>query len=367
MVGYFGVHEVYVHQWVNMPLICLAMMLVGFGSIISYFATIKAAQANFPKHRGSAGALPVSGYGLSATMFSVIAAHWFKNNTGGFLGFLAILCGSVNLLCSYFVQLKRQDPLHIDEESALLAGTDPIHAHDDPQHAEHYAGSQKSAIKMLLTSGSFLCHYLIVSVLSGIGQMYIYSVGFVVAAQVAFKESETDVQTFQALQVGIISVASFSGRLLSGLLSDVLHKKFRLQRLWIGLVTILALSSGQLVLAYYNSLGLLSFTSALIGGSYGLIFGTYPAIMADEFGTDTFSTTWGLVCTGPLITLYILNKYFGHIYDANTDPVSGTCHKGFLCYQPVFQLSFWLSVAMFFVTLGVMWTKHRQSQIYVHH
>ncbi len=62
-----------------MPFICVAMVLVGFGSIISYFATIKAAQANFPKHRGSAGAIPVSGYGLSATIFSVIAAHYFKN------------------------------------------------------------------------------------------------------------------------------------------------------------------------------------------------------------------------------------------------------------------------------------------------
>ena len=360
MMGYFGVHEVYVHRWANMPFICVAMVLVGFGSIISYFATIKAAQANFPKHRGSAGAIPVSGYGLSATIFSVIAAHYFKNNTGGFLGFLALFCGSVTLLCSYFVQLKTPLPPSFDEESALLTGTDPTHSHDHHPPSDHLPEPANSPALVLLTSTKFFCHYLIVSVLSGIGQMYIYSVGFVVSAQVTYaKSSASDVETVQALQVGLISIASFSGRLLSGIFSDILHKKFKLQRLWIVLTTTLALACGQLILVYSNNLSLLAVTSAVIGGSYGLIFGTYPAIMADEFGTDTFSTTWGLICTGPLITLYILNKYFGRIFDSNTDANTGVCYLGNNCYRPVFQLSFYLGVAIFFVAMGLMWAQRK--------
>ncbi|KAK7679827.1 hypothetical protein QCA50_017153 [Cerrena zonata] len=36
------------------------MVFIGFGCITSYFATLKAAQANFPDHRGAAGAAPAT-------------------------------------------------------------------------------------------------------------------------------------------------------------------------------------------------------------------------------------------------------------------------------------------------------------------
>lgn len=362
MVGYFGLHEVYVHRWESMLFICLSMVLLGFGSIVCYFSTIKAAQANFPKHRGSASALPVSAYGLSATMFSVIAAHFFKNNTGGFLGFLAMFCGAVTFLCSWFVTLKELQVPEPDEESALLSGIDPSHTHDDSPPRDNVADSagSGSAVLSLLKSNTFLCHYIIVSILSGIGQTYIYSVGFVVAAHVAYEGTPAnDLEAGQALQVGIISVASFSGRLLSGIFSDVLHKKFKLQRLWIVLLTIVALACGQLILINSNKLAHLSLSSAIIGASYGLVFGTYPAIMAEKFGTETFSTTWGLICTGPLITLYVLNKYFGHVYDSNTDPKTGVCYLGKGCYSKAFDLSFTLSIVVFFVALAVMWAQRK--------
>ena len=45
------------------------------------------------------------------------------------------------------------------------------------------------------------------------------------------------------------------------------------------------------------------------------------------------------MCTGPLITLWILNKYFGKLYDANTDSDTGICYLGNGCYQGAFELS----------------------------
>ena len=57
------------------------------------------------------------------------------------------------------------------------------------------------------------------------------------------------------------------------------------------------------------------------------------------------------MCTGPLITLWILNKYFGKLYDANTDSDTGICYLGNGCYQGAFELSLVLCGMTFVVTL----------------
>lgn len=77
--------------------------------------------------------------------------------------------------------------------------------------------------------------------------MYIYSVGFIVTAQYYYGKNKIEnlttenhrfsrnnihhdpnvddtVQTLQALQVSVISIASFLGRLFSGFLSDYIYK-----------------------------------------------------------------------------------------------------------------------------------------------
>ena len=74
-------------------------------------------------------------------------------------------------------------------------------------------------------------------------------------------------------------------------------------------------------------------------------------MIADRFGTRLFSTSWGLVCTGPLITLWILNKSFGKLYDANSDSDTGICYLGNGCYQGAFELSLVLCGMTFVVTL----------------
>lgn len=117
---------------------------------------------------------------------------------------------------------------------------------------------------------------------------------------------------------------------------------------------------GQYItLANVNDKHLIALASAMIGGSYGLIFGTYPAVIADGFGTKHFSSNWGLVCTGPLITLWILNKLFGKIYDSNSDPEDGICYLGNGCYQGAFELSLALCSVTFIVTLILIYIQRK--------
>ena len=441
-VGYFIMFKIYFHQYSNLLVICVAMALMGFGSITSYFATLKASQANFPKHKGAAGALPVSCFGFSATVFSIVSATFFKDNTGGLLQFLAFFCGSVTLLGSFFVHVyladeedahehnllesssERQDsqPLFSETEASLVSDIEP------PQHslsrAESFSGSfsfwgvgdrtprssislQDSeasqiaqnlieeerlskrlkakaspleTIKRRLVDKIYLVHYFIVSIAAGVGQVYIYSVGFIVAAQYYYNKEHSvnskfdlftrsvqvalhdpDAASIQALQVSILSISSFLGRLVAGFVSDYIHKRWHIQRLWIVLATLIILSLAQYItISNVSSFHWTAIASSLTGACYGLIFGTYPAIIADSFGTKTFSTNWGLICTGPLLTLYALNKYFGWIYDSQTNTETGICYLGNGCYRGAFELSLILCSVAFLVSVVLIYTQRHK-------
>lgn len=486
--GYLGVHEVYQHQYSSLVLTSAFMILLGFGSIISFFATLKAAQANFPKNRGLAGAFPVSTFGLLATLFSVIAATFYGDNTGGLLLFLAIFCGSVNFIACWFIHvyLEHEDETELaysrveqapsDEEAAVsdsakvlsptplkkqpsLAGSlsfwgigdrsrrnseassitetpnalRPLREQDKLHHSasvldirnEMFGARENGSFSNrtptlsgqatpllrtqsassvvasappipktvaaktpfavvldLLKNKIFLIHFTVVSLTSGMCQMYIFSVGFVVTAQFNYNRDLSHflmaaVRTvtsnemviskagtaaaLQALQVSIISIASFSGRFLSGFISDFIYKRLQIQRLWIVAVTTMVLACGELLLIKNKSnIHLILISSAIIGSCYGLAFGTYPAIIADIFGTKTFSTTWGLICTGPLITLFVLNKYFGAIYDYNTDEETGICFKANDCYKGAFELSLGLCFVALFVALSLIYIQRKK-------
>lgn len=465
--GYYGLYRCYDEKISNLAVISIAMVFVGFGSIISFYSTLKTVQSNFPLHRGAAGAIPISAYGLSATVFSIIAAAYFPLDTGNFLKFLAILCGSTLLISCFFIKLYvdvevEENYEEIDEENAISASTysesssllnlpqknptkmvrtlsrdrlDSLrgsisfwgtgsrtprtstssvtsvpnivqklrlqnsegNSHSSPFISRNnsdnnvdnpVANMKKLQIAMdlskniskrkpldviyeLLSTRIFLLHFLLLSFASGVGQMYIYSVGFIVKSQTEYKDKEIinivsnaelhkSAAALQALQVSVISLASFSGRLFGGFLSDLIHKKYHIQRLWIILFTMVLLCSGQALAIYnVNNPTLVTLTSGIIGGSYGIIFGVYPAVIADQFGSSTFSTTWGLLCTGPVLILFILNKYFGIIYDSHTD-TDGICALGNACYKGAFQLSFGLCFFLFGLNLTIIYLQRKK-------
>ncbi|WEJ95116.1 hypothetical protein PSN45_002628 [Yamadazyma tenuis] len=428
-------------------------MVMGFGSIASYFATLKASQTNFPAHRGSAGVFPVSSYGLAASLFSLVTAKFFESDTGGLLRFLSLCCGTTVFIGSWFVKIFVDDH-PVDEEAEtqpLLSSSSEANTEDAETAADmklsysdnaSIAGSisfwgigdrtprssssslspdlvptvnglreenasatpkrpafsnrnnsfavsspavsNKNSIESLphiklkkphpkksawiivwdlLTNRQFLAHFSLVALFTGSAQTYIFSIGFIVAAQVTYSEySDLNAPQVQALQVAILSIASFSGRLTSGILSDFLYKKLHIQRLWIIIVNTAILAVGLFITSVNNgNIHLISLTSALIGGSFGLTFGTYPAIIADFFGTRTFSTTWGLICMGPLLVLYILNKFFGIIYDANTDPDTGICYKGNGCYKGAIEACFSLCFIIVVINILLIYI-HRKRQ-----
>lgn len=436
--GYFCLNRIYSLQIGSLLLVCVAMAFVGFGSVTSFFAGLKAAQANFPHHRGSAGVLPVGAYGLAATIFSLVAARLFDGDSGGLLSFLAFFCGSVAFVGSWFIHIY--DPARFDLEaevasptpmkrslslrgsfsfwgigsrslsqSLLLADQAPLvktlreqNKRDNsrmkplvsmsslnlntpfsqdssaPPNGSSSIGSPTSptteapvseaplepdsawaTIRNLVEDKTFLVHYVIISLCSGIGQMYIYTVGFIVTAQFNIHEdADGSPASLQAIQVSTISIASFSGRVVAGFLSDYLHKRLHAQRQWVVIGTIFMMLIGQLLLMLTNNLSTITLSSLLIGGGYGLLNGTYPSIIADTFGVKTFTTAWGLTCSGPLVILFSLNRYFGKIYDSQSDE-TGVCLVGNECYKGAFQLSTVLCVVTLGINLTLIYFKRR--------
>lgn len=437
-LGYFSLNMIYVHEILSLPLICILMVFVGFGSVTSFFAGLKAVQANFPNHRGSAGALPIGAYGLAATLFSIIAAKFFDGQTGDLLAFLAFFCGSIAFIGSWFVHvypkpsglnlinlssalclsemndetprtLKKRHSLagsfsfwgvgtrlrepsfvqlptregasdttvdnsiisvysaandlkNNSEESSVSELTFEANSRlprppSQPGVIEEASGSTISVIKDLFKNRTYMIQFCILTLSSGICQTYIYTVGFIVTAQFEFGQLKGSPATLQALQVSTISLASFGGRVTGGLLSDFLHKQLKSQRQWVILFALTLTFVTQFIVMNSNTIHLVTLASLLTGSAYGLIYGCYPAIIADLCGTENFTTAWGLGCCGPLIVLFSLEKVFGSIYDSHSK--DGICSVGNECYQGAFKISSTLCVLAAIVTAGLMYRERR--------
>jgi hypothetical protein len=63
------------------------------------------AALNFPNHRGTATAIPLAAFGLSAFFFSCLSSWLFPGNTSDFLLVLAVATSSIVLLSYFFLRV----------------------------------------------------------------------------------------------------------------------------------------------------------------------------------------------------------------------------------------------------------------------
>lgn len=420
-------HKIYITQSQNIPLLMLALVCVGFGSILSFYSTVKCATANFPHHRGSAGALPVSAYALASLLYSSIAVHFFKDDTAGLLKFFSIFCPTVCLSCSFFLKIykkeKKPSPtsspnsesaiaderttvktvastasmlsmfherrrslrgslsfwgigvrsprgsissftqenrpllapeLRRSDSSVIYSAVEdvPVFVRENSPVWNHY-------IVKAICQRLFLKYYFILASLQGIGQMYIYSVGFIVVAQVnSTPDNKLSVGQSQALQVSTIAIASFLGRLTSGPISDIFRRKFHAQRIWCIFFASSLMGLGQHLTSIFDTVQQITLCSFITGFAFGFVFGTFPAVVADRFGTEGFSTVWGLMTTGGIITVSQLTRLFGYYLGKHTDP-DGVCRAGVECYRDAFVFTQWASLFISALILVTIYINHR--------
>jgi len=149
----------------------------------------------------------------------------------------------------------------------------------------------------------------------------------------------TAISKLQAAHVSIISLSSCAGRIAAGISSDILFKRYGLQRTWClvcaSFVAILAQLSGWLV----STVDLLYIVSSLSGFGYGLLFGCSPVIASELFGVESFSQNWGWITLTPAFSSTLFNVIYGRVYDSHSNNVLNRCHDGQACYASAFVVT----------------------------
>lgn len=358
-LGYKWLHSLYGAGAGAAPLLLVcAMFFVGLGSTASYFAALKLVTLAFPKYKGSAQSVTIALFAISSLMYSYICLWVFAGDVGKFLLFLSLSSFAMHLVGVLYIR----NP-HPDYESLPLIS---------PSESDTEANGYKHlSLRELVSHPVFWAHFAIMAVVQGLGQMYIYSVGFIAKAlHYEFASSEAGLQHLQALQVSLIAVFSFFGRLASGPMADLFVHKLGAQRHWALVIGVAIMFCGHFFLSTrfdrtFSSMhavhAVLLAISCLVGFAYGFSFTTFPAIVSDLFHMRNYSLLWGITYSSTTLGLTVFTKIFGHIYDGNSewDGDDLVCHLGAGCYVDTFKITSFLAIFALLAILGYITKAHR--------
>lgn len=442
-IGYAGLSASYTRKWHfhSTTVLFLLNLLTGLGNSGAFTAAMNAQAKSWGgSRRGTATALVLSGFGLSAFFYSSLSHLLFPGSTGDYLLLLAggsmastlIGLGLIKIFPStdasdeYDEGRARQRAITAskysrrrtssdigaratiwqqpealsaeatddDDESAVDGGHDHLdpnaitaegshnlargRAEDaegvDPESQGLLSGRNESKSRRdrkevdpahidisgrrLFQQIDFYLIFAVMTLVSGAGLLLINNVGTITktlwdynhrdnpvlvaadntdmlertaaltvsTAQAQFEtlklSAKQSVQQMQAKQVSAISLCNFSGRIVIGLLSDLLvnHTASSANRVWLLiLVTTLALAS-QLLAAFPGAISTvhdLFAISTLTGLAYGTLFGVCPTLVFEWFGMKHFSQNYGFVSLSPVVAGNIFNLLFGRIYDSH--------------------------------------------------
>lgn len=410
VIGYWGLKHQYDTAYSNVKLSAFLLYLVGLGSTFASLPNIKCCAVTFPRIKGLATSMPLAMFGLSAMFFSTVASIFYPGNTSGFLGCISMLSLAIFILCAPSIvsnDLRRirspsppggtpsQSSAHARSMSSRNDSefSGPVDKTKKPLSSRNTEYLQQEELihenltgKQLLHNKVFWIMCLITGLLASTGQMYIYSVGYISKAlfthtvyssldpslslQEALVSLDKSIQANQQLQVGTLSIANSLGRIIAGILSDIMVKSFKMTR-----KLVLFLSCGGMMAALLISINLndpdrLVLNSLVMGLSYGLLYGAMPVIVGEAFGMDNFSSNWGLVSTAPVIPSTWLTTAFGKIFDSNSQSMPASvadekfvvCVLGAQCYSSAFRLTFVVAlVALVTLSYLIVSTKTKQT------
>ncbi|WFD20955.1 hypothetical protein MCAP1_003210 [Malassezia caprae] len=432
--GYGMVSRAYKYEWQNMPVAVLAIfcMLTGLGNSAGNNAAINVQAKNWTgTHRGSAMALVLSAFGLSAFVYSTLSHVFFSGNVTGYLDLLAL--GSFGCFVTGMALIKVIPPTQEEiqaETTRHHADYNPVpnenrEAHPPralPKHLSRMRSSSETSARViawirdvaeaeeavddenaeeeeeeeespsqenitgwaLIKNVDFLLLFTILGLVSGSGLLLINNVGTITHVLYDYAHTQSkqagalgqmllflikggkghEIQRIQALQVSCISLGNALGRIVIGIISDmvVLRTQQPTYRTYliIPVVVLATLSQGLFALPnVINSVEHLMLVSCLTGLMYGTLFGLFPVLVFEWFGMQSFSQNWGWSSFAPVIFGNIYNLLFGVVYDSNV-PKGGHSHKclkGEECYRSVFLLTTLGCLVSLVVCFVLLWRR----------
>jgi hypothetical protein len=398
-VGYFPLHTAYDKGAgsMSLPALCFFSLMTGIASCTAFSAALKVCALNWPQHRGTATAFPLSAFGLSAFFWTTLSSLLFPDDTSAYLLLLAI--GATTLVFFGMLFLKVVPPTTPYEvvstsggSSNRLRRTSTHSRHSSKASTGGETGREDERVSLVSSDGSapgdiddfkkvHLAHtshkpdisgwpllktlkfwqlWISLGLLCGVGLMTINNIGNDARALwTRYDPSATHdfIQGRQLIHVGILSLGSFSGRLCSGIGSDWLIHHHS-SRFWTLVASASIFTLAQVVAMTLENPHYLFLLSGLTGLAYGALFGVFPALTADAFGTPGMAINWGFMTLAPVVTGNVFNLLYGSVLDANSVKKGGNgehsgelvCDKGKACYSS----AYWITLAASVV--GICWT-----------
>ncbi|POS87909.1 hypothetical protein EPUL_000254 [Erysiphe pulchra] len=398
-VGYFTLYNTYNHGSGYLPLLCIFSFLTGVGGCASFAAAVKVSVLNWPENKGTATAFPVAAFGLSAFFFSSFGQLVVSGNTASLLLILAIGTSGLNFIGYPFLRIIQspeitpvtsrnclvKNQLHsskandtssesqlalinediraagsgTDETAVLLSDATYMNPRDEfENHSSWNDPSLQIRGFKLLTQAEFWQLFSLLGILAGIALMTINNIGNNVKALWRHWDGSKDEEFIiqqESLQVSIISISSFLGRIASGIGSDFLVKILKASRLWCLAFASTLYFVAQVLAFTITDPRLLFLVSAPTGLAYGFVFGCFPSLVSEAFGINSLSQNFGTMLLSPIISGNILNLLYGMIYDRQS--IIGPnghreCTKGISCYQKAYYMTMLACIIGFTISLS---------------
>lgn len=416
-MGYFGLKSAYDNGPGSMgvPMLCLFALFSGSGSCTAFSAALKASASNWPTHRGTATAFPLSAFGLSAFFYTTLATLIFPGDTSGYLKILAYGTTAMTFLGMLFLRIvdSKASDEHItaygvvpedDEEPPKRRDSNRLHrtSSKSARDAKHSRGASKNSMfsnedetESLVTSSNssepgdireeraehkgrthhetleitgwelarnskFWQLFVLLALLCGVGLMTINNIGN--DARSLWKHyddsaSKDFITKRQLMHVSILSFCSFLGRLASGIGSDwLIHH--HASRFWTLVASACIFVAAQIIALTLEDPNHLFLLSGCTGLAYGCLFGTYPALVADAFGAKGLGINWGMITWAPVVSGNVYNIVYGSTLDAHSvfegDP-NGTSGE-MICRdgKECYATAYWITLMSSVV--GVLWS-----------
>lgn len=350
-VGYTIIRICYDNVISSMLLLCFALTLIGIGATFAFSAAVRCAAANFPRQRGFATAITMAGYGVSAFVITTVGR--LANNLLAFLSFfpvsLIILFGQVVIANQPLT--RAPTPRQYNDDYLGMVNLDDI-----PQEVHIRSGRPKQneiGGSALLRTPLFWLLAVVLGILAGIGQAYIYTCGYLVKALTIHGEDEG---IAQVTQVSLLSLANCAGRVFGGMLSDLCVNYFRLDRAYVLVVATTICLAASISGYTVPTIEMMWLTTVLTGSFYGVTFGCFPGIISDAFGMNRMSSNWGIVALSPIPFAFILIARMAAAFDSNA--TQGVC-IGSRCFEKAFLVHIILGLLLYpILFFALRRTKH---------
>jgi hypothetical protein len=182
------------------------------------------------KYHGLAVGIPVSQYGLSAFVFTIIAKAFFYGSdkvldVTSLLILLAVVTSSTNILAAFGLRDCRDLDEEIDvEEDRILQ--EPLLANDS---ADTESFEEELNVSCFRYTEAYGLAFILFTI-GGCGLMYINNIGNIILALSKGGAGSANIQALQQYHVAAISVASFIGRFSLGLFSDLGSRVCKIDR-----------------------------------------------------------------------------------------------------------------------------------------